>query len=63
MTEMGKLGWSDPLKADPMLKNIPVGKFAEVEDVVNAVVFLLSDKASMINGTTLPVDGGFLGCR
>ena len=28
MTEMGKLGWSDPLKADPMLKNIPVGKFA-----------------------------------
>jgi len=28
MTEMGKLGWSDPLKADPMLARIPAGKFA-----------------------------------
>jgi len=63
MTEMGKLGWSDPLKADPMLARIPAGKFAEVEDVVNAVMFLLSDKAAMINGTTLPVDGGYLGCH
>ena len=34
--------------------------FAEVEEVVNAIVYLLSDKASMINGTILPVDGGFL---
>jgi len=33
-----------------------------VEEVVDAVVFLLSDKSSMINGVTLPVDGGFLGC-
>ena len=34
--------------------------FAEVEEVVHAIVYLLSDKASMINGTILPVDGGFL---
>jgi len=32
----------------------------EVHEVVDAVVFLLSDKASMINGVTLPIDGGFL---
>ena len=32
----------------------------EVDDVVNAVLFLLSDSAAMINGSTLPVDGGFL---
>ena len=31
---------------------------AEVKDVVNATVFLLSDKSSMITGSTLPVDGG-----
>jgi NAD(P)-dependent dehydrogenase (short-subunit alcohol dehydrogenase family) len=32
---------------------------AEVDEVVNAIVFLLSDKASMIHGVTLPVDGGY----
>jgi NAD(P)-dependent dehydrogenase (short-subunit alcohol dehydrogenase family) len=32
----------------------------EVHEVVDAVVYLLSDKASMINGVTLPIDGGFL---
>jgi len=36
--------------------------YAEVEEVVDAVIFLLSDRASMIHGTTLPVDGGFLAC-
>jgi len=28
--------------------------------VVNAVLYLLSDSAAMINGVTLAVDGGFL---
>ena len=32
----------------------------EVSEVVDAVVYLLSDRSSMINGATLPVDGGFL---
>ena len=34
----------------------------EVEDVVNSVLFLLSDKSAMTNGVALPVDGGFLAC-
>jgi len=36
----------------------PVGRFGKVEDVVNAVLFLASDKASFITGQVLPVDGG-----
>ena len=28
MTDMGKLGWSDPGKAKPMLDQIPLGRFA-----------------------------------
>ncbi|RXM37421.1 L-xylulose reductase [Acipenser ruthenus] len=35
---------------------------AKVEDVVNAILFLLSEKSAMITGATLPVDGGFLAC-
>ncbi|KAG9350311.1 hypothetical protein JZ751_026665 [Albula glossodonta] len=34
----------------------------KVEDVVNSILFLLSDKSAMTNGVTLPVDGGFLAC-
>lgn len=60
MTAMGKVGWSDPAKAGPMLAKIPLGRFAEVEDVVNCILFLLSDNSSMVNGITLPIDGGFL---
>lgn len=37
-------------------------RFGEVSEVVDAVVYLLSDRASMISGTELPVDGGFLAC-
>ncbi|XP_012731721.3 L-xylulose reductase [Fundulus heteroclitus] len=62
MTEMGRLGWSDPEKARSMTSRIPLGRFAEVEDVVNSILFLLSDKSNMTNGVTLPVDGGFLAC-
>ncbi|AWP17182.1 L-xylulose reductase [Scophthalmus maximus] len=62
MTEMGRLGWSDPEKAKAMMTRIPLGRFAEVEDVVNSIIFMLSDKSNMTNGVTLPVDGGFLAC-
>ncbi len=60
MTPLGKRAWSDPAKSDPMKARIPLGHFAQPEHVSQAVVFLLSEQAAMINGTVLPVDGGFL---
>ncbi|XP_074477008.1 L-xylulose reductase-like [Sebastes fasciatus] len=62
MTEICRLKWSDPEKAKTMMSRIPLGRFAEVEDVVNSILFLLSDKSNMINGVSLLVDGGFLAC-
>lgn len=62
MTDMGRLGWSDPKVAQPMLDKIPLKRFGEVREVTDAVLYLLSDKSSMINGITLPIDGGFLAC-
>jgi len=41
------------------LNNIPLGRFAEMSEVASAVVFLASDAASMITGTSLLVDGGW----
>uniref|UniRef100_A0A6B2LG63 L-xylulose reductase n=1 Tax=Arcella intermedia TaxID=1963864 RepID=A0A6B2LG63_9EUKA len=63
LTDMGKTAWSDPKRSGPMLAQIPLGRFAEPSDVSEAVLFLLSPKASMINGITLPIDGGFLASK
>ncbi|KAK7576213.1 hypothetical protein V9T40_012499 [Parthenolecanium corni] len=61
-TEMGAKHWSDEKRSKPMLEKIPLHKFAAIEDVVHAVLFLASNKAAMVNAVTLPVDGGFLAC-
>lgn len=37
---------------------VPINRFGEVDEIVNAIEFLLSDKASYIVGHTLVVDGG-----
>ena len=42
-----------------VLGNIPLGRFAELSDVASAAVFLASNSASMITGTSLLVDGGW----
>ena len=42
-----------------VLNNIPLGRFAELPEISSAVVFLASDAASMITGTSLLVDGGW----
>tara|TARA_Y100001970_G_scaffold293887_1_gene444308 strand:- start:3167 stop:3934 length:768 start_codon:yes stop_codon:yes gene_type:complete len=42
-----------------MLNSIPLGRFAELPEISSAVVFLASDAASMITGTSLLVDGGW----
>ncbi|XP_054831926.1 L-xylulose reductase [Eublepharis macularius] len=60
MTEMGRRNWSDSQKAAAMISRIPLGKFAEEADVVNGILFLLSDQSNMTTGAMLPIDGGFL---
>ena len=59
LTAMAKKAWSDPAKAAPMLARMPLGRFIEPEEVAEVVLFLLSDRASMVNGISMPIDAGF----
>lgn len=60
LTPMATKAWSDPAKAEKMLSRIPLGRFADPEDIAEVILYLLSDRAAMLNGLTMPVDGGFM---
>jgi NAD(P)-dependent dehydrogenase (short-subunit alcohol dehydrogenase family) len=49
----------DPAMVERLLRETPLGRFVEPEEVAAAILFLASDAASMITGVTLPVDGGW----
>jgi enoyl-[acyl-carrier protein] reductase III len=43
---------------DDARKHTPAGRMVEPKDMVDAVMFLVSDQANMICGQTLIIDGG-----
>ena len=51
----------DPERAARRLVHVPMGRFAEPEELAAAVAFLASDDSSFITGSTFLVDGGISG--
>ena len=49
VTEMGR----------QILSHVPAGRYGDPEDVVGAVLWLISDAARFVTGAVIPVDGGF----
>ena len=42
-----------------VLDKIPLGRMGNVQDVSNAIVYLASEAADLVTGTSLKVDGGW----
>lgn len=49
-----------PQYKEALLAPIPLGRFAQPDDIAKAAVWLCSDDAAYINGATLAADGGYL---
>lgn len=57
-TAINRAAWATEDALDKLLEMIPYGRIGDAEDVGNAIVWLCSDAADYITGTTLVVDGG-----
>ncbi|MGC8502417.1 3-oxoacyl-ACP reductase FabG [Desulfurella sp.] len=59
-TPINEKVWKNPLGLTDLENKIPMKRVGKSEEVANLVVFLTSDLASYITGTTIPIDGGML---
>jgi len=59
LTVLGKKAWADDTKRNAHLAQIPTGRFAEPEEIAQAIAFLCRDDSGMINGADVRVDGGY----
>ena len=59
MTAMGKNVWAPKEMQEPMLAKIPLGRFAEPQEIADLTLYLASPAADMITGQIICVDGGY----
>jgi 2-deoxy-D-gluconate 3-dehydrogenase len=57
-TALGKKAWAGELGERAKLQ-IPIGRFAQPEEIAGLVLYLLSDAAKMITGENVIIDGGY----
>lgn len=57
-TRMSEILFTDPKFRDMYMKEVPLGRFTEPEEVANTFVFFASSDSSYITGQVLNVDGG-----
>ncbi|MBL4871822.1 MAG: SDR family oxidoreductase [Rhodobacteraceae bacterium] len=59
LTDLTRETFADPHKRAWILDKIKLGRAGEVEDIMGAVVYLASDAAALVTGTSMMIDGGW----
>jgi NAD(P)-dependent dehydrogenase (short-subunit alcohol dehydrogenase family) len=57
-TELGKKAWAGEV-GERAKRQIPVGRFAQPDEIAALVLYLLSDAAAMVTGENVVIDGGY----
>jgi len=60
-TEMNTALMADPTRSRQIMERIPAGRWGKAEDMVGAAVYLASNASDYVNGSTITVDGGWMG--
>lgn len=58
-TEMNRQLLDDPVKYQEFVRQIPMGRWGELEELTGVTVFLASDASSYVTGSSVFVDGGW----
>ncbi|MBV8813865.1 MAG: SDR family oxidoreductase [Verrucomicrobia bacterium] len=58
-TEISRAGRENPEFNSKVVARLPGGQWAEPEEVAGTAIFLASPASNLINGVTIPVDGGY----
>jgi len=46
-------------RGEKVIAKTPMGRFGEADELIGAVLYLVSDASSFVTGVVLPIDGGF----
>lgn len=60
-TEMNVALMADQTRSQQIMTRIPAGRWGKPEDMVGAAIYLASGASDYVNGSTIVVDGGWMG--
>jgi 2-deoxy-D-gluconate 3-dehydrogenase len=52
---------ADPVYTEYLMARVPANRWGQPEDLVGTVIFLASAASNFVTGTTVIVDGGWVG--